>query len=390
MNPTLFLAFAAFVGLGLPDGLLGPSWPSIRAGFGVSLDALGALATATIAGYLMSSSLSGAILRVMSLGAVLGLSTGAAAAALLGMAAAPAWPLLLACGFVAGASGGAIDAGLNAYGAAVFDRRTMNWLHAAFGFGAAIGPLVVAGVLASELSWRWSYALAGGAQALLAVLFVATRRGFDRVDPTTDAPPAPSAPASATLRQGRVRLGMAVFFLYSGVEFATAQWSYSLLVLERGMAPGTAGILVALYWGALTAGRIAFGFVADRVDPVRMLRLCLAGVAAGALVLWLEPVPFSGAVGLVAMGALLAPVFATLTSLTPARVGAAHADAAIGFQIAAAGAGGAVLTVAVGWLAERFGLAIAAPLLLAATLLLLAAHEALARASRPSGVEARP
>jgi len=35
------LAYLAFVSLGLPDGLIGVAWPSIRAHFNLPVDALG-------------------------------------------------------------------------------------------------------------------------------------------------------------------------------------------------------------------------------------------------------------------------------------------------------------------------------------------------------------
>ena len=42
LGPVL-LAYAAFIALGMPDGLLGIAWPSIRADFGIPLDSLGLL-----------------------------------------------------------------------------------------------------------------------------------------------------------------------------------------------------------------------------------------------------------------------------------------------------------------------------------------------------------
>ena len=39
----IVLIFLAFIALGMPDGLLGVGWPSIRAGFGQPLDAIGLL-----------------------------------------------------------------------------------------------------------------------------------------------------------------------------------------------------------------------------------------------------------------------------------------------------------------------------------------------------------
>ena len=48
-------AFAAFVSIGLPDGILGVAWPSIRRTFDLPLSQLGALVDPALAGYLVSS-----------------------------------------------------------------------------------------------------------------------------------------------------------------------------------------------------------------------------------------------------------------------------------------------------------------------------------------------
>lgn len=384
MSPRAFLAllaFLAFVSLGLPDGLLGVSWPSIRASFGLPLDALGLLIAVTTAGYLTSSFSAGRILRILPIGTTLALSTAAAATALLGFALTPAWPLMVALGFLAGLGGGAVDAGLNAYGAANFSARTLNWLHAFFGLGTTVGPLIVTAVLSAGLSWRWSYVVVGSAQVLLALTFFLMRARWLRgakVDPADLAPPSP-ARTRDTLRRPAVWLGMLVFFIYTGVELVAGQWSYSLLTLERGLMASTAGVWVSLYWGGLMVGRVLFGFVADRVPLTGALRVCMLATAVGTLLFWLEPTRALSLVGLILIGFFLAPIFASLISLTPARVGRAHADSAIGFQIASAGLGGAVLTGLVGVAARTLGLWVVGAALLFFALLLLALFEALLR-----------
>ncbi|MBC7801860.1 MAG: MFS transporter [Gemmatimonadaceae bacterium] len=375
------LSFAAFVSLGLPDGVLGVAWPSVRGEYVLPLDALGVLVAVTTAGYLISSILSGTILRVMPIGTVLALSTGAASAALLGFALAAGWPVMVALGFLAGFAGGAVDVSLNAYGAAHFSARTLNWLHAFFGLGTTIGPLVVTSVLGAGLAWRWSYLIVGGAQALLAVTFFLTR---DRWAPVAAAQPIRTAGILDTLACRPVWLGALTFFFYAGVEFATGQWSYSLLTLGRGVSEATAGLFVSLYWGSLMVGRIIFGLVADRVPLVMTLRLCLVGSVVGALLFWLAPGTLSLA-GLMTIGFSLAPVFASLISLTPARVGPAHATAAIGFQIAATALGGAALTGLVGVLTRSFGLEVIGLAILVFAVILLALHEALVRSGGDGG-----
>lgn len=84
------------------------------------------------------------------------------------------------------------------------------------------------------------------------------------------------------------------------------------------------------------------------------------------------------------IGFCLAPVFASLISLTPARVGAAQAGNAIGFQIAAAAFGGTTLTSFVGVLTRAFGLEVIGVAVAVLALLLFMLHEALLRSSRAS------
>lgn len=55
----LLLAYLGFVSLGLPDGLLGVGWPSIRGDFDVPTEAVGWVLTAGTVGYLTSSVLAG-------------------------------------------------------------------------------------------------------------------------------------------------------------------------------------------------------------------------------------------------------------------------------------------------------------------------------------------
>ncbi|MFC4426407.1 MFS transporter [Deinococcus navajonensis] len=385
----VLLAFMAFISLGLPDGLLGVSWPSMRRDFHVPLDALGLLAAITTAGYLTASFLSGRLLRALPLGTVLALSTLGAAVALLGFALSPVWPLMLALGFLAGLGGGAIDAGLNAYGATHFSARTLNWLHAFFGLGTTLGPLIVTAVLNSGSGWRWSYVIVGSAQLLLALTFFVTRRRWVEAGTSGGVggpDPVVAARTRDTFRRPVVWLGMLTFFFYSGVEMATAQWSYSLLTLGREVPATTAGLYVSLYWGSLLVGRVLFGFIANRVTLVQTLRLCLLGSIAGALLLWLEPTRALSVVGLALMGFFQAPVFASMISLTPARVGAAHANSAIGFQIAAAGLGGASLTALIGVVTRARDLESIGACIVLAAVLLLAFYETFVR----SGHQASP
>src|SRR5215475_777443 len=161
------LAYLGFVSIGLPDGLLGVAWPSIRASFGLSLDALGALLVMFTMGYLLSSFSSGRLLMHINVGSLLALSCLATAASLLGYALSPRWSMMVALGMLAGLGAGAIDAGLNTYAATHFSPRSVNWLHACYGVGATVGPLIMTSVLMADRPWQWGYGFVGVWQLLL-------------------------------------------------------------------------------------------------------------------------------------------------------------------------------------------------------------------------------
>ncbi len=371
------LAALAFVSLGLPDGLLGVAWPSIRASFGLELDALGALLVAATTGYVASSFSSGHLLGRLNLGTVLAVSCGLTAAALLGYASSASWLAMLALGAVLGLGSGAIDAALNTYVATHHGPRMLNWLHACFGVGAASGPLIMTAVLESGSSWRRGYAIVGLAQLALAACFVVTFRSWPRSDGGATAEHTTSETTMSTLRVRGAWLGIAAFFVYSGVEASIGAWTYTLLTEGRRMAPVEAGLIVSLYWGSLTAGRLLAAVAGGLVGVETMVRIAVWGVAAGMTMVWLNAGAAWTSLGVLAAGLASGPIFPSLVATTPARLGPRHAANAVGFQIAASAIGLSVLPGLVGVAADTFGVEAIARLTAALAFLLVIVYRML-------------
>lgn len=380
------LAYLSFVSLGLPDGLNGVAWPSIQDYFHLPIDALGWLLLMFTAGYLVSSFSSGRLLALMSIGTLLALSCLATAGSLIGYGLAPAWPVMVALGSLAGFGAGAIDAGLNTFAATQFSARMVSWLHACYGIGAATGTAIMTSVLAGHHPWQRGYLIVGGWQLLLALCFALTRKQWA----TSRASSALKGPSSAavarasnlrTLKLPVVRLSIAVFFVYTGIEAAAGYWVYTLFTKSRAVSPVTAGMWVSIYWGALTVGRLVSGLVVSHISIHRLLRVCLVGIALGAMLIWLGGASFLSVAGLSLMGLASAPVFPSMISATPLGLGEEHIANGVGFQIAAAVLGQSMLPTMVGVLAHRFGLEVIGPTLLVAACLLLGLFEALTSAS---------
>src|SRR3954471_5467588 len=245
--------------VGLFDGALGVAWPSMRVTFGQELAALGVVLLAYTGGYFATSLSGGWLLERVGTGAAL---IGVACAAIAGaslFATAPVWGVVLAGAILLGASGGAADLTLNHELAQHHGVRALGFLHAAWGLGAAIGPIVVTAFVAGGRTWRLAFVPVVLIQSALLCAYVVVRNDWAPVprhaDHDDDVEPL-----------DRVALGIALglFLLYVGLEAAAGAWSFTLLTEGRGMADRTAGAWVSAYWLSITAGRLLLGFIGGR------------------------------------------------------------------------------------------------------------------------------
>ncbi|GAP13406.1 fucose permease [Longilinea arvoryzae] len=358
----VLLAFIAFISLGLPDGLMGVAWPSVRHQFSQPLDSLGYLLIAGTIGYTLSSFFSGKIMSRLGVGGLLAASCALTAGSLLGYTLAPVWWVMVGLALFAGMGGGAIDAAINTYVAAHFAEGLMQWLHASFGVGITLGPIIMTLGLKNTGAWRTGYLEVGSAQLLLAVCFILTaamwRNGQSAGKEAERNLADYHTPLSETLREPRVWLSILLFFLYTGMEVILGNWAYTLLTESRGIAPQTAGLWTGSYWATFTLGRMLAGLYTRRIGGRKLVAGSLLLALIGGLLLWWNPSNTVGLVGVATIGFAIAPVFPALVSLTSDRVGLKHAANTIGMQISASGLGAALLSSLAGVLARRISLEI--------------------------------
>ncbi len=356
----VLLAFIAFIALGLPDGLLGVGWPSIRTSFSIPLDSLGMLLIASMTGYLTSSFSSGYLINRMGIGGVLAASCAVTGVGLIGYTLVPTWWMMVALGVVAGLGAGAIDAGLNTYVAANFGEGLMQWLHASYGIGVTLGPLIMTTAINAFTSWRVGYEVVGVFQLALAACFLFTLPMWkENLETSSEAELKLTdfkTPIRETLRQPRVWLSVSLFFIYVGAEVSLGSWAYTLLTESRGIPSNVAGIVAGSYWGSFTIGRILAGLYTRRIG-VRVLVLgSLLAALLGAGLIWWNPSDAVTLIGVALTGFAIAPIFPGMVSGTSQRVGHKFAANTIGMQIGAGGLGAALVPGLVGVLARHISL----------------------------------
>jgi len=374
---VVITAYLMFIILGFPDGMLGVAWPSMMREFGVQNAQMGTMLLAATVGFLITSFNTGRLIRWFGISTLLVSSSVVRTAGLLGIALAPDWLLLVAAAFLFGLGSGAIDGGMNTYFAmSIRSARLMSWLHASFGLGATIAPIMLTALFSLGVIWRWGYIIVAVLQLTMGVLVFLRAKEWRMRGAEAEAEGSLTHQrARATLARPIVWVNIAIFFVYAGVEVTAGNWSYSLFTEARGVPLETAGLWAGLYWGSFTVGRIFFGVVADRFAVIPTVRTMVLTAIAAAALLWWNPTNWLGFGGLLVLGFALAPIFPLLVTATPLRLGGADANNAIGFQVAAASFGIGVLPGLAGALADHTSLEVVGPFLVAWLVLMFVLHE---------------
>ena len=365
----------AFVLLGMPGSALGVVWPTMADDLSRSLGDLGIITLAIGLSYGAVSMASGRLTSRLPASRLLVVAAVASAASLTVFAVADSWAWVVAASIPLGMSGGLVDSIGNGYVAVREDSRVMGFIHAAFGFGSMIAPLVMTGLAAAGLSWRAGFAVLAGLQVVLAIGFLIV--GSTIRMPMEGSRDKPTRTGSKSL------LGLSIwaFFIYAGVEGSTGFWAFTLLTEGQGIGDRVAGLAVAAHWGALFASRLLLGIVGDRIDANRTVTISTAGIVLGLALMWWNPTSLVSVFGLVLAGFANGPVFPLEVVLTNGRFGDEYTPWAVGYQLSAATFSIAIVPAIIGLAVNRGGALVIGAWLTVLAVLMFASVEVLRLAS---------
>lgn len=369
----LAIIYLSFISLGLPDAMLGASWPIMHGDLNVPVSFAGGISLVIAGGTIISSLMSDKLTRHLSAGKVTAFSVALTAVALFGFSCSTQYWQLLLWAIPYGLGAGSVDACLNNYVAVHYSSRVMSWLHCMWGLGASIGPYVMSYALTAGMTWNSGYLIISVFQAFLtAVLLLSLPLWKVRSSEVSDESGAPDKPLG--LKQifaipGAAEV-MIAFFCYCAVEQTAILWGSSYLVMHHGVDKELAAGFGSLFLIGLTIGRAMSGFLTVRINDTNMIRLG-QGIIVGGLVLMFLPFgSIVSLVGLMLIGLGCAPIYPCVIHSTPSHFGADKSQAIIGVQMASAYMGTLVMPPLFGLIANHLS-ASWLPLYLAGIVLLM-------------------
>lgn len=364
----LVVIYVAFIGLGLPDTILGASWPLMRLDLSAPISAAGILSIIVSIGTIVSSLLTPKFLRILGTGKLIAYSIALTAIASIGYGFTDSFNTLCLWAIPMGIGAGAVDVAMNNFAAVYLESKHTNWLHASWGIGATLGPSLLSLSILTGNGWRGAYEYVA---AILAIIFVMIFvslplwkkteasggvSGSATLEKTTSDSNSNNL-AQLTFRKALrvpgMKLSFLTFFFYSALEISTSLWCGTYLI-ACGFKPEVGAFIVSLMFASVMIGRIVSGFFAIKFTDHRLIYAGIFIVAVGCLVLslplplWMQPV----CICLLGLGC--APVYPSLIHATPARFGEALSSQAISIQLAGSYVGSILMPPAFGLVATKF------------------------------------
>ena len=365
----LSVIYLAFIGLGLPDSLLGSAWPTIRVEFEVPLSYMGMVSMIISGGTIFSGLMSERITKKFGTRAVTTVSTLLTAVALFGFSTTTDFYQMCLWAIPYGLGAGAIDAALNNYVALYYNSRHMSWLHCFWGVGTIISPYIMSYALTHTV-WANGYRMVSYLQFSIVTVLLLTiplwkiNKGNTQIEENSKV-----LGLRGALKIKGVPYLLTGFFAYCAAEATTMLWASSYLEGTRGVSKDKAAALGALFFIGITVGRFLAGFITDKLGDNRSIRMgtiiALFGVICTAI-----PVEIVTMMGFIIIGFGCAPVYPCIIHSTPTNFGAENSQGIIGIQMASAYVGSTFMPPFFGLIANYVDLKLM-PLYLAFFLILL-------------------
>ena len=374
----LFIIYLVFISLGLPDTAFGSAWPSIYPSFEVPVSYASVLTIIVPICTIISSLNSDRLTRRFGTGKVTLLSVLLSAIGLLGYSISSEFWMLCIFAIPYGLGAGGIDSSINNYAANNYSSKHMNWLHAMWGIGATIGPILMGYTLSNGKTWNDGYLLLGIIQSILVLFLFFTLPLWKKVKSSdTDGIHGEALTIKQTLMVKGALTLLLCFFCYSAVEQTIMLWCGSYLVLHLNISEEIAASFSSLFVIGMTIGRIISGFISTKLNEKKMIRLGSIFIVIGLILMILDLGNVVSFVGICLLGLGCAPIYPSIVHSIPVYFGKDKSQAIIGVQMAFAYFGIVLMPSLFGLIVEFVGIYFLSIYLLIFAILMIVLHEIL-------------
>ena len=372
----LLIIYLVFISLGLPDTALGSAWPSIYPSLNVPVSYASILTIIVPICTIISSLNSDRLTKKYGTGKVTLVSVFLSMIGLFGYSLSSEFWMICLFAIPYGLGAGGVDSSINNYVATHYSSKHMNWLHAMWGIGATIGPLLMGYTLTSGKTWDKGYLLLGILQAIVVLILFFTINLWKENKKEEKLIEKPLTIKQTLILKGAFVL-LLCFFCYSAVEQTVMLWCGTYLAMHLNISEELAASFSSLFIIGMTIGRIISGFVSIKLNEKQMIRLGSFLMVLGLILMILNLGIVVSFIGICLLGLGCAPIYPAIIHSIPTYFGKDKSQAIIGVQMAFAYLGVVLAPSLFGIIVEFVGIYWLALYLLLFTVVMIILHEVL-------------
>lgn len=353
----LIIIYIAYIGLGIPDSLLGAAWPAIYEEFSLPVSYVSYITILISCGTIISSFFSAKIINRFGTAKVTALSTSLTAIALLGFSLSQNMICLCICAVPLGLGAGAIDTALNNYVALHYKANHMSFLHCFYGVGVSLSPYLMSLALSDHNNWRNGYMNMFYFQLVISIMAIFSLPVWKKVGQKQqreeEAPRTLSPKQIFKTKGAKPVFGILIFSC--AIESICLVWGSTFLVDSKGISPDKAAEIITFYFVGLAFGRFVSGLLANKVSG---MKITLTGqmITLAAIIMIALPVPLAvTGFGMFLIGFGNGPVYPNITHLVPTAFGRDISQSMISMQMALAYVGIMLSPLIFGQIAQFIG-----------------------------------
>ena len=278
----LIVIYLIFISLGLPDSFIGSCWPTISEYFKISRDFQGIFSLIVSFFTIASSFLTIKLTKYLKNYGVIAISIGLTISGLIIIGFSDNYYLLLLAAIPLGFGGGAIDSILNSYVSLHYKAIHLNFLHAFWGIGAFISPLIIGSFIVDPRGFKDAAFVLSIIQTTILIITLSTLVLWVKVDKIYNIDSRNTTNSENnkenigffnTFKLRGVIFACITFFSYIAIESLAYSWFTSLCVFGMNIDNDIASKYLSLFYIAISLGRVISGLLSIKIKDKNLIRI---------------------------------------------------------------------------------------------------------------------
>lgn len=345
----LIIIYMIFISLGLPDSMLGSSFPAIADNIKAPIQFTSYISPITSICTILSSLCAPFLIKRFKEQYVISFSIMLTAIGLLifSFARENTLYLLFISALPLGLGAGAIDASINNYVALHYKAIHMNWLHCCWGVGASISPMIIGAFIdPNNNSKGWNIGILTVSIIQFVIMFISfiSVPLWNRMKVKEDKKEEKKEDYKYVklFKNPVFYLTVLAFFCYCGLETTMGLWTGSYLNYGKGFDTAQSASLSSFFFIGITVGRFISGPLSLKIKENNMIRIGEIIISISMVFMIISSVyqeEYTKSLALASIvicGLGCAPIYPAIIRLTPYRFSKAGSQKAMSLEVAIA------------------------------------------------------